>query len=79
MKLPNSSKVALTACGTETFNAVCSACLGASTDRGPISSADSPPARWLDATCDRPWPTSFRSSVLRPGATSAAGRLINWG
>ena len=52
MKLPISSNVALIACGTDTFNAICSACLGASTDCGPISSADSAPARWLDATCD---------------------------
>ena len=41
MKPPISSSVALTACGTATFSASCRACLGASSDCGPISSADS--------------------------------------
>ncbi len=79
MKPPINSSVALTACGTAAFSATWRACLGASTDCGPISSADRPPARWLEATWASGWPTTFRSSAFRPGAISAAGRLTSCG
>ena len=72
-----SASVALMAGGTATFSAFCRACLLASNDRGPISRADRPPARWVEATRDNGWPTTFRSSAFRPGAISAAGRLTN--
>ncbi len=79
MKPPISSSVALSACGTATFNATCRACLPASAECGPISSADSPPARWVDATRCSAWPTTFRSSEFGPGPISPAGRPTSCG